>query len=121
MSDWCLRMLQQVGIFAFLTYLQRLYFINNFVVPQVLVSERNIAICTQVKITRARHGDYLGLPWAPGHEQGHRLFAEGGMHSILCFGSGRIIEDLFWFKLHNKSPVLNYYPSHLHLGTEYNM
>lgn len=58
---------------------------NNFVVVQVLVSEREITICTQVKITRARYGDYLGLPWAPGHEQRHRLFANGGMHIIHCF------------------------------------
>lgn len=45
---------------------------------QVLISEREVTVCAQVKIIRFRYGDYLGLPWAPGHEQVHRLFAEGG-------------------------------------------
>lgn len=58
--------------------------IHNFVVAQVLIVEQEIIICTQVKIARAHFGDYLGLPWAPGHEQVHRLFAEGGIHLIHC-------------------------------------
>ncbi|KAG0553510.1 hypothetical protein KC19_12G017200 [Ceratodon purpureus] len=45
---------------------------------QVLISDREVTVCAQVKIIRSRYGDYLGLPWAPGHEQEHPLFAEGG-------------------------------------------
>jgi hypothetical protein len=56
----------------------------NSMVPQVLISEREVTVCAQVKIIRLRYGDYLGLPWAPGHEQVHRLFAEGGTHPALC-------------------------------------
>lgn len=51
---------------------------------QVLISEREVMVCSQVTFTRLSYGDYLGMPWAPGHEQLHSLFAEGGMHPAHC-------------------------------------
>ena len=85
----------------------------NSVQPQVLISDREVTVCAQVKIIRSRYGDYLGLPWAPGHEQEHPLFAEGGMHPVHClldFMSlvGISILSVFTSSLNTNSELYSY-------------